>query len=118
MVRVLVTVEPRMYREAIALAVRLGRPEAEVMLAPANLLDGQVDGFSPHVLVRNDSDAGIPEWMLQSVVLRVEVLITDGMATRVVTGEGSYEIENATIEDLLGLLDEAEGLASNTRAGA
>ena len=47
MVRVLVTVEPRMYREAIAIAVRRGRPEAEVMLVPPNLLGGQVDGFEP-----------------------------------------------------------------------
>jgi hypothetical protein len=118
MVRVLVTVEPRMYREAIALAVRRGRPEAEVMLVPPNLLDGQVEGFSPHVLVRNDSDGEIPERLLGSVVLRVEVLISDGMAARVsVAGDEPYEIEDATIEDLLGLLDEAEGLVSDTRAG-
>ena len=32
MVRVLVTVEPRMYREAIALAVQRNRPNSEVML--------------------------------------------------------------------------------------
>ena len=118
MVRVLVTVEPRMYREVIAIAVRRGCPEAEVMLVPPNLLDGQVDGFEPHVLVRSDSDGEIPEKLLGSVVLRVEVLITDGMAARVsVGGEEPYVIEDAGIEDLLGLLDEAEGLVSDTRAG-
>ena len=68
MVRVLVTVEPRMYREAIALAVHRHRPEAEVMLVPENILDGQVESFGPHVLVRNDSDGEIPEWLLGSVV--------------------------------------------------
>jgi hypothetical protein len=41
MVRLLVTVEPRMYREAIALAVHRNRPEAEVMLVPEEDLDGQ-----------------------------------------------------------------------------
>jgi hypothetical protein len=55
MVRVLVTVEPRMYREAIALAVQRDRPDAEVMLVSAVGLDGQVDSFEPHMLVRNDS---------------------------------------------------------------
>ena len=54
MVRVLITVEPRMYREALALAVQRSRPEAEVMLVPESIMDGQVKGFRPHVLVRND----------------------------------------------------------------
>jgi hypothetical protein len=55
---------------------------------------------------------------LGSVVLRVEVLITDSMAARVrVGGEEPYVIEGAGIEDLLGLLDEAECLVSGTRAG-
>ena len=114
MVRVLVTVEPRMYREAIALAVHRHRPEAEVMLVPENILDGQVESFGPHVLVRNDSDGEIPEWLLGSVVCRVEVLFTDGMVARVSVGDRSYEIEDASIGDLLALVDEADGLVSGT----
>jgi hypothetical protein len=70
MVRVLVTVEPRMYREAIALAVHRNRPEAEVMLVPEEVLDGQVKDFAPHVLVRNDSDGVVPEGLLGKVVGR------------------------------------------------
>jgi hypothetical protein len=42
MVRVLITVEPRMYREAIAFAVQRARPGSEVMLAPEESLDAQV----------------------------------------------------------------------------
>ncbi len=61
MVRVLVTVEPRMYREALALALQQGRPEAEVVLVPESVMDGQVDGFAPHGLVRNDGDGAVPE---------------------------------------------------------
>jgi len=112
-VRVLVTVEPRMYREAIALALQRGRPESEVLLVPSDVLDGQVERFGPHVIVRNDSDVVIPEGLLQGVVCRVEVLFTDGLAVRVsLSGEESYEIEDAGIGDLLALVDEAEGLAS------
>ena len=110
MVRVLVTVEPRMYREAIALAVQRDRPEAEVMLVPDEILDGQVKDFAPHVLVRNDSDRAVPEGLLSSVVCRMEVLYTDGMAARVSVGGNSYRIEDATMEDLLALVDEAEAL--------
>jgi hypothetical protein len=112
MVRVLVTVEPRMYREAIALALHRARPHSEVMLAPENVLDGQVGEFAPHVLVRNDSDREIPEGQLGSVVLSVEVLYTDGMSARISVGARSYTIEDATMDDLISLVDEAEGLAS------
>jgi hypothetical protein len=112
MVRVLVTVEPRMYREAIALAVQRNRPEAEVMVVPEDVLDGQVKDFAPHVLVRNDADRPIPEGQLGSVVCRVEVLYTDGMAARISVGESSYRIEDASMDDLLSLVDEAEDLLS------
>ena len=112
MVRVLVSVEPRMYRQAIALAVQRNRPQTEVMLVSEEGLDGQVKDFAPHVLVRNDSERAVPEELLGSVVCRMEVLYTDGMAARVSVGESSYTIEDATMEDLLSLVDEAAGLAS------
>jgi hypothetical protein len=112
MIRVLVTVEPRMYREAIASGLQRLRPDLEVMLVPEDVLDGQVETFRPHVLVRNDSDGAIPEGLLGRVVCRVEVLYTDSMDTRISMGGRSYTIEDASLEDLLSLLDEAEKLAS------
>ena len=112
MVRVLVTVEPRMYREAIALAVQRDRPNSEVMLVPENVLNGQVEDFAPHVLVRNDSDRAVPEGLLGSVVCRMEVLYADSMAAQVSVGGRSYRIEDTTMEDLLALVDEAEELVS------
>ena len=108
MVRVLVTVEPRMYREAIALAVQRNRPKAEVMLVSEEVMDGQVKDFAPHVLVRNDFDRAIPEGLLGSVMCRMEVLYTDGMSARISVGGRSYTVEDATMEDLLALVDEAE----------
>ena len=108
MVRVLVAVEPRMYREAIALALQRARPNTEVMLAPEDLLDGQVKDFAPHVLVRNESDQRIPEGQLDGVVCRVEVLYTDGMAARISVGGTTYTIEDASMDALLDLVDEVE----------
>ena len=113
MVRILVTVEPQMYRQAIALTVQRARPRSEVLIAPEDVLDGQVEEFAPHVLVRSDAHSLIPEEKLDGVVLRVEVLYTDHMSARVsLAGGGSYTIEDASMEDLLSLVDEAEGLAS------
>jgi hypothetical protein len=62
--------------------------------------------------VRNDSDGAIPERLLGSVVCRVEVLYTDGMAACIGMDGRPYTIEDATLEDLLSLLDEAEKLVS------
>jgi hypothetical protein len=113
MVRVLITLEPRMYREAIAIALRRSRPHSEVMLAPEVSLDGQVHDFAPHVIVRSDSGPEVPEGRPGSVVLRVEVLYTDHMGVRVsVVGGRSYTIEDASMDDLISLVDEAEGLIS------
>jgi hypothetical protein len=113
MVRVLITLEPRMYREAIALAVQRNRPDSEVLLEAEESLDGQVHDFAPHVLVRSDSGGEFPKGQLGSVVCRVEVLYTDHMGVRVsVAGGRSYTIEDASMEDLISLVDEAEGLIS------
>ena len=101
-----------MYREAIAFAVQRRRPEAEVLLVPEEVMDGQVKEFAPHVLVRTDFDRAVPEELLSSVVCRMEVLYTDGMAARVSVGGSSSTIEDATMEDLLSLVDKAEVLAS------
>ena len=113
MVRVLITLEPRMYRQAIALALRRSRPNSEVLLAAEESLNGQVHDFAPHVLVRNDSGREFPEELMGGVVCRVEVLYTDDMGVRVsVAGGRSYTIEDASMEDLISLVDEAEGLLS------
>ncbi len=116
MLRVLITVEPRMYREALALTVRSHRPETEILLVSEYALDGQVDGFAPQMLVRNDGGATFPEKLLGSVVGRMEVLYTDSMSARVTVGERSFTIENACVDDLISLVDEAEALASGSPA--
>lgn len=118
MLRVLITVEPRMYREALALVVQRHLPDAEVLLVAEAALDGQVDGFGPQMLVRNDGGAAFPEGLLWSVVCRMDVLYTDSMATRVSLADGrSYTVEDACVDDLLAIVDEAEGLASRSGTG-
>jgi hypothetical protein len=112
MLRVLITVEPRMYREALAFTVRSHRPETEILLASEAALDGQADGFGPHLLVRNDGGAAFTEELIGSVVCRVEVLYTDSMASRVSVGDRSFEIEDTCMDDLLAIVDEVEAIAS------
>jgi hypothetical protein len=102
-----------MYREAIALALRRSRPYSKVLLAPEVSLNGQVYDFAPHVIVRSDFGPEVPEGQRGSVVCRVEVLYTDHMGVRVsVVGGRSYTIDDASMDDLISVVDEAEGLIS------
>lgn len=57
------TVQPRMYREALALALHRHRPAKEVMLGPLDLPDGRTGDFRPHMLVRNDGKV----WNIEDV---------------------------------------------------
>ncbi len=113
--RILVTVKPAMYRETLALALHRYRPDDEVMLVSSDSLDGEVAGFSPHLLVRNDNDEATPE-ALNSTVCRIEVLYSDGMGARIILDGRVREIEDMSIDDLLRVIDEVEALISEGKA--
>lgn len=79
--RVLVTVEPRMYREALAAVLHEHRPGDEVVLTPP-AAGGRLANFVPDLLVSNDTDGALPEALEGTA--RIEVLYSDGMDARVV----------------------------------
>src|SRR5215216_6096868 len=83
MIRVLVTLSPRMYREAVALSVQRNRPAlVEVRLAPPEAMEAEITSFRPHLLVHDDTRGGsapIPEAALERAPHRLEVLYSDGM---------------------------------------
>ena len=54
--RVLVTVSPRLYREAVAFPLQSSRPDIEVRAAPPEDVELELAGFRPHLLVHNDAD--------------------------------------------------------------
>jgi len=100
-----------MYRETLALALHEHRPGDEVMLASPEMLDGEVKGFGPHLLVRNDNDGAAPE-ALETVACRIDVLLSDGMGARINLDGRIWETEDMTLDDLLRIVDEVEGLVS------
>ncbi len=114
--RMLVTVKPTMYRETLALALHRYRPEAEVMLVSSGSLDGEVAGFGPHLLVRNDDDEATPE-ALSNVLCRIEVLIGDSISARIIMDGQVRKIEYICMDDLLRVVDEVEALISEGNAG-
>ena len=113
--RILVTVQPQMYREALALTLQHHRPDAEVMLGSLESLDGQATSFRPHLLVRNDTDGADME-LQRDVLCWIEILYSDGMDARISMGGEVWNIKDICTEDLLEIVDEVEGLTQEKPA--
>src|SRR5215208_3149596 len=119
MIRVLVTLSPQMYRQAIALSIQRGRPGlVDVRLAPPEAAEAELASFRPHLLVcndaRGDSRSGalpIPEAALQAVPHRLEVLYSNGMDVRFSDDAPTTELPDASTDDLLAAVDAASSLA-------
>ena len=104
--RILITITPRMYREAVALYLLQHRPGYEVRSAAPADAEEEVILFAPHLLVHDDTD-GLEPWVLRGVPCWIEVLYSDSMGARI-SVEGRIE-ENPDIstEVLLRVADEA-----------
>ena len=74
--RILVTISPRLYWEAIARSIYRQRPDFEVLLASPDSLEGEAERFGPHALVQDVEEARLPPRMLDAVMCRVRVLKT------------------------------------------
>jgi hypothetical protein len=120
MIRVLVALSPRMYRQAIALSIQRGRPEmVDVRIAPPEAMEQQLASFRPHLLVcndpRGDAHGGgwdfVPEAALQALMHRLEVIYTNGMDARLHADGTITELRDASVDDLLRAVDEAASLA-------
>ncbi|QIN79384.1 hypothetical protein GBA65_13655 [Rubrobacter marinus] len=65
--RVLMTNEPRSYREAIALALETARPQADVLTAGPGALDPEVRRFAPRLVICSRVtafvQAEVPVWV-------------------------------------------------------
>ncbi len=98
--RVLVTISPKMYREAVAASIQHARSGLEVRVADPEDAELELAGFRPHLLVHNDT-APIPEEALEGVPTRVEMLYSDSMDARVVAGGMVSQVRDISTEDLL-----------------
>ena len=125
MIRVLVTLSPQMYRQAIALSIQRGRPGlVDVRIAPPEAAEAELASFRPHLLVHNDprgdSRSGalpIPETALRAVPHRLEVLYSDGMDALISADGVLTELPDASTDDLLGAVDAAGLLADREESG-
>ena len=98
--RVLVTVSPKMYREAVAASIQRARPGTEVRVAPPEDAGLELASFRPGLLIHNDT-APIPEEVLEGVPTRVEMLYSDSMDARVRADGMVSQMRDMSTEDLL-----------------
>ena len=104
--RVLITLSPLMYREAVAQSVRQSRPGFEVRIAPPETVEEEVRFFEPHLLVRNDTD-GIDHKVLAGVPCWVEVLYSDSMDAKICLEGRIEEASDISTDELLQVADAA-----------
>ncbi len=110
MMRVLVTVTPQMYRQAIALSVRRQRPGLDVKIAPPENVERELADFRPHLLIHNDNDGLVPE-AVAAVLCRIEVQYSDGMDAQVSADGELSTVRDMSTEDLLSVVDRTALLA-------
>ena len=110
--RILITITPRLYREVIALCIHRRHPDFEVLLAPPWPLDGSVERFGPHVLVQDGDEAGLPPALAEGLVCRVRILKKpERIEATIELYRTTSEIRDACLEDVFGVLEEAERLS-------
>jgi hypothetical protein len=105
MVRILIAVKPRMYREVLALSLHQNRPKAEVLLSPPEALDGEVRRFRPHLVVC--SEGAVPD-IPPGIICRVEIMFSDGLDAKISVDGRDTEAKDVGTQDLFALVDQTE----------
>jgi|SRR5215208_124031 hypothetical protein len=104
--RILVTITPRMYREAIAGYLLQQRPGYEVRSAAPADAEEEVILFAPHLLVHDDTD-GLDPGVLEGIQSLVEMLYSDSMGARVSVDGRVEENPDISMDVLLRVADDA-----------
>jgi hypothetical protein len=107
-IRILVVFEGdyRVYRDVLAVGIRILRPHVEVETADLEALEKEVARFEPQVLICSrpePADSG-------SWAAWVEISLDPTLRARVSVGGRYSERPNPTLEELLGMIDEVEQL--------
>jgi hypothetical protein len=103
LVRVLVAIEPNMYREVLAFHIRQQRPQSEVTIASPQTLEAEAQRTRPHLIIANE----VPP-MLREMAFWV-ILHTDGQIDADISANGySTTIHDVSLQDLLAAVDKAE----------
>ena len=100
--RVLMTNEPRSYRETIALALEAARPRADVVVADPGALDPEVRRLAPPLVICSQTtalvEAEVPVW--------VELYSGHGPDSTVSFAGQRSTVREMELEDLIRIFDQ------------
>ena len=101
-----------MYRETLAHFIRRCRPYAKVHLADPNSLDGEASAFRPHLVVSTDDAAEVPKGVV--VPSWIVIRYHDSLDASVfLDGQDPRLVQDMSMEDLLGVVDETQRLLAS-----
>lgn len=101
--RIVVAIEPRMYREVLAFYFSKQHPRADVVLASPETLWYEVERTRPHLLVANMVPSELKEELYW-----VELCNDENIVATISADGYSDVINDASMEDLLGVAEKAE----------
>ena len=112
-VRVLVAIEPNMYREVIAFHISQQRPKADVALTSAQTLQAEAKRTRPHLIIASEVPPRLREQM-GFFCFWVD-LHADGRLEADIKTNGHSTIQDVSLEDLVALVDKAEEELAHAR---
>ena len=105
-VRILVAIEPQMYREVLAFHIRQQRPRTDVVLASAQTLEAEAKQTRPHLIVANEVPPALKETV--GYFFWVQVHMNDPLVATIRNDGYSATIPDVSLQDLLAVVDKAE----------
>ena len=102
--RILVAIEPLMYREVLAFHFRQERPRADVVLASSGTLHDQARRRRLHLIFASE----VPPEFKEMGLFWVEVSNQDGLVALISADGYSTTIDDVSLQDLLAVVDKAE----------
>jgi hypothetical protein len=103
--RVLVAIEPNMYREVLAFHILKERPAVEVVLASPQSLRGEVEQARPHLIFAAEVPSELKE---MDALAWVELSPEDGLVATMRVDGYSDTIHDVSLQDLLAVVDKTQ----------
>lgn len=105
--RILISIAPLMYRQALARSLGQRDPAPEILLCAPKELDEEVDRFRPQLLICHEGT----EWLYPFVSAWVVIPYANSLNVHVSLGRKETIVEDISMEEMLEIVDEAQRIA-------
>jgi hypothetical protein len=114
LLRVVVAIEPRSYRQVIGRALQALRPHLEVVVLDPGTLEAGVARMEPHLVFADRPNAFAPRGGPVGSPVWVEFRPYEKPPARVCLAGRRWELEEVDLPDLLAIVDQTEELSRAT----